>query len=245
MPVHNEEKLLPYCLASLKDAPLSELVVLLDRCTDNSEALIRAFKPKYPVKVFFAREHTWRNRVAEVVNECFGLCSGDVVYDLFADVVYDVAIFDASFFECCDMVSFRCLPWDVGVPAWRVWYENFLRKAFEKVDFGESVWRGMVFGTKRKVWQQLGFRDVPSQFGEHLQFRDYRDRLVQSGYNYCFVGDTKNFDLRDPTLSQGRQVLDGRRRAYERCSALRVLLHSVVHVKPHVLASYLNAKNEA
>ena len=239
MPIHNEEEYLPYCLESLKHAPLSELVVLLDGCTDGSEQIIRRFKPRYPVKIFYAKPHKWQNQVAEVVERCFSLCDGDIVYDLFADVIYDPKIFEPHLFERFDMVSFRTVDWDIHTPLLRIAYEAFLSSVFEKMDFREAVWRGCVFGTKREVWKKLHFRDVTLQHGEHLQFKDYRDRLVNAGYKFLYVRNAENIHLRTTTFSKKTQVQEGLLRASKCYPFWRVALHSLIHLKPHVFAGYM------
>jgi len=242
MPIHNEEEYLPYCLESLKHAPLSELVVLLDGCTDGSEQIIRRFKPRYPVKIFYAKPHKWRNKIAEVTEQCFSLCGGDIIYDLFADVIYDPKNFNTKLFERFDMVSFRMVDRDRYAPLLRTMYETFLSSVFEKIDFGEVVWRGGVFGTKREVWKKLHFRDITSQHSEHLQFKDYRDRLVNGGYKYLYVRNAENIHLRTTTFSKKTQVQEGKLRASQNCALWRVALHSLIHGKPHVLATYLKEK---
>jgi len=43
--IRNEEKYLPYCLASLWNAPVDEFIFVLDRCTDGSEKVVKHFVP--------------------------------------------------------------------------------------------------------------------------------------------------------------------------------------------------------
>jgi len=49
MPIHNEEEYCLIVLRSLQDAPLHELVVLIDSCNDRSEEIIRK------IQFFFSR----------------------------------------------------------------------------------------------------------------------------------------------------------------------------------------------
>lgn len=243
MPIKNEEKYLPYSLASLKQAPLDELVVSIETpCTDNSEEIISRFHPPYPIKVFHERCGTWRNRIAEAVEQTFRRASGDVVYSLFADVIYDPNIFRLHPFKTYDMVSFRYFNRDLNTNPIRIYYEHLLSKVYEKIDFHESVWRGAVFGTKRKVWQKLHFKDIVSQYGEHLQFKDYRDRLQQNGYKHLHDKTTNNIDLRSTTFTKETQLKEGALRASKGYPPWKIFLHALIHLKPHIPTGYFNAR---
>ena len=243
MPIHNEEEYLPYCLASLQDAPLHELIVLIDSCNDRSEEIIRKFNSSFPVKVAYAKGREWQNRISELTEQAFSLCEGEIIFPLFADVIYDKRIFDTKPFEHYDMISFRGIDRDLYTPLWRTTYETFLSSMFEKIDFKEVVWRGCIFGTKREVWKKLGFKDVASNFGEHLQFRDYRDRLVNAGYKYLYVRNRENIHLRTTTFTKETQIQEGCLRANKHYPFWRVALHSLIHLKPHVFTGYVRGKN--
>lgn len=73
--VHNEEENLPDCLASLKFA--DELVVVLDKCTDNSEKIAKEFGAK-TVSGSWDMEGERRNTGIEI-------CSGEWIFELDAD----------------------------------------------------------------------------------------------------------------------------------------------------------------
>jgi len=60
--VHNEEKYLPYSLGSLRELGCL-VVVVLDRCVDSSEKLVRRHLRN--VEVVFKRDTLWRNPCAE------------------------------------------------------------------------------------------------------------------------------------------------------------------------------------
>jgi len=86
MPVHNEEKYLPYSLNSLKciERELNQLIFVLDNCTDNSEQKIRNVFPN--AKLYIKNRHTWRFYVAESFQYGFDKAKGDVVWAIGADL---------------------------------------------------------------------------------------------------------------------------------------------------------------
>ena len=237
MAIHNEMLLLPYALNCLKDAPLDELVVVLDRCTDRSEEIIRMFKPKYPLKIYYKTWRNWQNPVAEVFEYGFSLAKGDILYGLSADCTYDKKTFDKKPFKNYALVSYRCDQRDLHTSFFRQNYEIFLRIIFQKLV--AEVWRGF-FATKKEVWQQLHFRDTKSEYGEHTQFVDYRNRLLEAGYKHFHDESTRNTHLRG-AITKERQLREGKGRRTQGYPLWRVLLHSILHLKPYVLVGYLNA----
>jgi glycosyltransferase involved in cell wall biosynthesis len=238
MPVHNEQEYLPYSLSGLKSAPLDELVVILDRCTDSSESIITGFNPGYPVRVYHKMWQKWRSKIAETFEYGFSLASGDVLYGLAADCVYDPKMFDPKPFEKYAMMSYQYYNRDIHTSAIRQNMEIFLSKCFQWIDFAQQVWQGGVFATKKSVWCELHFRDLPSEYGENVQFKDYCERLMAKGYKYYHVKTTKIVHLRAP-LNRSRQVLEGKGRAELGYPYWRVLLHSLIHMKPYVLVGYI------
>ena len=239
--VHNEQKYLPYSLNSLTEANLDELIIVLDRCTDKSEEIIRHFQPNYKIKIFRKDWAYWNNPIAEVAEFGFSKATKDIIFGLGGDIFFDKTMFDPKFFVDNDMVGFSYLNRDLNTSTIRLCYESFLKNTFRKIDLKHEVWRGGIFGTKRKIWQKLHFRDIPSQYGEHTQFFDFKQRLLEHGGKYCYVEITKNLHLRDNALRKQNQLLQGKTRSRILKHPLwKVVLHSFLHLKPYVLIGYLN-----
>lgn len=248
MPVKNAEEYLPYSLATLLHAPLDELIVVIEDSSDNSENILKKFHPNYPVHLFHKKTRKWNNKIADAVEYGFALARGDVIYSLFSDCAFDVNIFSPSalaLFKRYDMISFQYYVRDLHTNPIQTNYESLLRRAFEKIDFKQQMWIGAIFATKRQVWRKIRFRDTPSLYGENIQFQDYKERLERAGHNYFHVKTTRNFDLRDFSLSKENQLLQGKGRILTDYPLWRVLLHSILHIKPYVLIGYLRSpKNE-
>ncbi len=96
MAAHNEEEYLPYSLNSLAGAPIDELVIVLDRCTDSSLEIVKNFKCNFEKKIIQLHEKRWKNPTAEPFALAAKAATGDIVYVLGADIYADQKIFHAN-----------------------------------------------------------------------------------------------------------------------------------------------------
>ena len=80
MAAHNEEKYLPYALGSLVGAPVDELVVCLDRCSDRSLEIIKNAPLNCEKKIIDLGAKSWRNPSAEPFAVAAKAATGDVTY---------------------------------------------------------------------------------------------------------------------------------------------------------------------
>jgi len=239
MAVHNEQEYLPYSLKSLLNVPLDELIVVLDRCSDRSEEIIKQFNPSYPVKTYCKSWQKWKSPRAEVADFGFSKASGDIIFNLEADLIFDHAMFNPDFFVDYDMVVFRNFNHDLHTSHVRTWFEVFMTEQFRKTILGKKLWPGGIFGTKRTVWQHLRFRDSISKYGEHKYFQDYKQRLVKQKHKFAYVNTTNHLHLRDHSLTKKHQLQQGKGRVILGFPLWKVVLHSFLHCKPYVLIGYL------
>jgi glycosyltransferase involved in cell wall biosynthesis len=96
MPIHNEAKFLPFSLPSVYNICPSEVILLFDRCSDDSEAIaaeiISRFDPLYSKTICIndLPENTRHNfRVAFLKRLGMDLASCDVVLTVDADLILD------------------------------------------------------------------------------------------------------------------------------------------------------------
>jgi len=240
--VHNDERYLPYSLGSLLAAPLDELVIVLDRCADKSEKIVRTFKPKYSAKILIKDWNEWKNPIAETANFGFSQANGDIVYALQADVYHDILMFDKDFYECFDMVNYRVESWDLDTPLIKTTYEKMLDTAYRMIRTETDVWESGVFGTKKSVWEKFKFKDSVSCYGEHTQFMDYKTEIEKAGYSYYYNLGTRNLHLKEKIFTKSAQLGQGKGRAILGYPYYRVMLHSFLHMKPHVFVGYVKEK---
>ena len=242
MPIHNEGKYLPYSLKNMLIAPLDELIFILDRCTDNSEQIIKKFSKitSYSTVILEKKDQKWRCPTAENYEIGFELAKMDVIFSLAGDCIYDPTIFNSKHFSDADLVSFMYWNLNLFSPLHiHEWYENFLKTHFNLTHLweGELGYRSGIFGIKRPVWRQLHFKDVPSEYDDLMR------RVIKKNYTYKFMKEVKNYHLR-AGLIQGRQELQGVSRAQniDRYPLWKVITHSLLHFKPYVLTSYLRER---
>jgi len=79
IPIHNEEALIYKCISNLESIPYKnyEILVGLDGCTDNSEAIIKILKHKYPnIKYYVFKERRGKN---SVVNDIINKSNADII----------------------------------------------------------------------------------------------------------------------------------------------------------------------
>ena len=235
LPVHNEEAYLPYSLNTLAKAHINELVIVLDRCSDNSEMIIKSFAElvEYDVKVVKKNFQHWHCCTAEVFELGLQHTTGDLLYVSAADIIHDLKQFNPTFFKDADVVSFFYFNFDLHRYKLKQSYMNFMKRYINisRLWKRKLAWRSGLFGCKREVWEKLHLHDVPSEYD------DFLERAVKAGYRYKFVKDMKNLHLR-VGLTKDRQMLQGMSRAQRNVHPLMVFGHSMLMLKPYVWLSY-------
>lgn len=238
LPIHDEERYLPYSFRSLKECPIDELVVLFDRCSDRSEAIFDKVHFPFKTTVLHKSDQKWRCPTAEVFEILFSQAQGDIIFDMAGDIVPDPAMFSALHFLDSDIVSFMYLNRDLLAHRFHQYYIDFHKKYINiaKLWKGPLAWRTGLFGCKREVWEENHFRDVPSEYDDFLE-----RSVFQHGRIYKFVKSTKNLHLR-VGLSKSRQSLQGMSRAQRGDHPLKALGHSMLLFKPWVFTYYLQER---
>lgn len=240
MPIHNEEEYLPYSLPSLLKSRIDELVIVLDRCTDKSEEIIRKTVFPYPVKIIVKSEQKWKCPTAEVFEIGFSHATGDLFYSMAGDMVTDPSIYDSGFFNDADIIAFFYYSYDRRFSMLYQWYLNFLKKHFNIA----RLWKGKLakqsghMAFKREVWEQLHIEDSASEY-DNLQ-----KRALEARYTYKFVDNCRNFHLR-AGIRKDRQTLQGISRAHRGTPWFMVLGHSIILLKPYVWVAYRMEKQHS
>ena len=223
----------------MKDAPVDELIFVLDRCTDQSESIINNFSKhsSFPVKIFQKSLKKWKH-IAEVWQYAIEHATNEIVYPLGADVVADSSMFNPKPFtdKKVAIVTYRHYPYRLNMLHLHEGWEMLLSKTLDKLAIFK-VTRFGVFGLRKSVFNELGgFSDVISPFN------DYKRRVLKAGYACLHNSNTNILHLR-PEWDKRRQYALGRARSIELHYPLwRVMLHSVLHLKPYVLSGYLDAR---
>lgn len=233
MPVHNEEMYLPYSLAGLRKCPIDELIVILDRCSDNSEKILNSVCFPFDVKVIKKDKQAWRCPTAEVFEIGFRKAKGDIIFVGAGDLIYTPEMFRVEYFNKSDLVMFFYWSYDIlGKFQIRQQFLNFMKQYFTfPLRSNKKRFRSGVFGCKRELWEKVHFRDVPSEYD------DLHSRALKQGFRTDYVKGLPIFHLR-VGLTKSRQYLQGMSRAHSGYSPLKVFLHSLVFMKPYLWLAY-------
>lgn len=240
-PVHNEEAYLPYSLASLKDIEdgVDEKIFVLDNCTDNSECLIEHAFPD--ANIFHLQKHKWKFYAAESFQHGFDQATGDIIWAIGADLYLYRKIPEAirNIYQN-DRVGTTCFQY-LNYDLFNLWlrlrghYTNVYKRIFLR-------WRAEVrhtgfYALRRKMMEEIGgLADIVSEYDEYCL------RSEANGWQVVYVPYTPTYHLR-PGLSAQKQYGQGVARYYLPAYGLvKTLLHSFIHLKPHLITGYLHAK---
>lgn len=184
VPIHNEEETLNRSLRSIRRQKAKEIIVVLDRCEDNSENIACEHGSKDSrIRVFSLDKHKFKiNYIAETVNfgiakaKCGVICSGE------ADTVFGTDYISSllpHLKEPVASVSGRMVP--------------IHRKSMY---FRETITgTGRIFF--RKVWEELGgFQDI-------LSCDTFFDlELLKRGWEVKVIEEAVLYDIRNYTMKQ-------------------------------------------
>ena len=234
MAAHNEEKYIERALRSVFSQTLkpSEVIVVLDRCTDRTGEIAR----RYPVTVVEKGEKRWLFSYSENLE----IARRMVKTPFFAIVDADVEL-EPSYFEVLLLrVSGRtgCISGKVVTRSntflgrlLSLWEKTY-RIALERRP------RGCALLVRSELVERVGgIRDVPAP-DTYIQ-----DQVKKLGYEVEVVESVKAYHVRDVTLGRAlkTQFNAGIARYLMGKSLLRTLGHSLVRLRPLVIVGYLYA----
>jgi len=238
MAVHNDSSYLRYSLPALKRIPFDEIIFVLDRCTDNSEGIIRKVALENSEIISKKKQH-WRNPISEAFQLGFDTARNDLVFALGADLIFTshaLAITeDLMKNPKVGSVFFSFTQRPIRGTRRRVHeeYINFLkhflldRVSPYRVEFTTGVY------CFRRTLAKL--RDVPAEYDDlHRQIR-------ARGYKAIYVPHAGIIHLR-AGLTREKQIWHGQVRAELREPLMKVALHSIINFKPWTLITYLRCR---
>ena len=230
--VHNEENYLPYSLAAINELD-NQIVVVLDRCTDSSEKLIRRHVKN--ANVVLKERGSWKNPCAEAKSLGCDLAKelgADMILVTDADVLLDInAVQKTKSLLASSNHQIVALPYRqyslYGSPISRILNEiqnlfGFVNRKLKihPVRFGIYVGRANV----------IHLADAPSEY----------DVLQQKAKTVWIP--TKSLHLR-PRMGIESQIDHGLARAkLPQYSWLKVMLFSVFTFQPFTVVGYLKGK---
>jgi len=235
IPVHNEEKLLPLALPSVLRLEPTEVIVLLDRCSDNSEKLVKEISTRFGIEdkiviVNIDREDTgFKFRSAFLRVFGCGLASCNIVLVADADLVIDPKIKDyINQVDSLGFISFEYKDFPVNP-------RHQIKRILGK--FLPFNWLGGVKLFRRDM--MFLFEDMAELKTLASQDTHLADAFRKHGYGKYVMSNT--IHLR-PKEDKDRHVLRGRLYArYGRGLALTIL-SGVCMLRFGVIKGYIKEK---
>ncbi|MEM2126732.1 MAG: glycosyltransferase [Candidatus Bathyarchaeia archaeon] len=233
IPVHNEEKYLSFSFPSIVALIPDEIVVIFDRCTDNSLSKVigiyENFGKKTKLKkIFVDFDVDWIERVGFLRRLGFKECQNDVILTTDADIILDKKISDYIKFIDGDvkLVKFGFLDYPYTL-------KSFLRQIYSGF-FPFKGYSGLYAFSKRAWLECENLEDAKISPAEdaHLQLS------IEKRYRSLHF-NTRSLHLR-PTEDVASDIKRGwGYAATVKSSPFQVFLMSTLMMRPHTFASYM------
>jgi glycosyltransferase involved in cell wall biosynthesis len=231
---HNEEdyieKSLSSILNALKGFP-AEVLVVADRCTDNTVQIAR----RYDVTVINKTWKKWENSYAESLQTGYLEAKGTNVSIIDTDIAVPTNFFTEliSMMDrdvasvAADVVTFPDTFWN------RIFYS--WEKTYNFAPLGKEPYGAARIILKRILDRIGGFQDVPAPD------TDLDIRLVKEGYRSLAVSDVKAYHLRHLSLRKiiNGQIMNGRARYILGVGFKRTVGHSILRIRPMILQGWM------
>lgn len=244
MPVHNEERLLPYSLPSVYQLNPDELVLIFDRCEDKSlQVAIRIAKLfNFTSKTKFINLNEaspdWKFRTAFVRRRGYKIAKNNIILNTDADNLLDEKIrkyLNLVGKSNIGMISFSRKQYP---PTFQHFVAKLISILPKNIGFRKAGFSGL-YAFSKKAWQdtekEASAKNVIKAEDTHLHLS-----MLQK-YDYRFV-KTNTIHLRpreEPTTHYLRGIMYWK---LKRNPLWKAVLHSIIYFRPFMLVGYLHAR---
>ena len=238
MPIHNEAEYLPRSLESLKkiEDQIFEHIFILDRCTDNSEAMVRQWFPHTTI----VRKKTckWKYSLAENFQMGLEMSKGDIICTHDADATTPpnlLSLLDELKGNVAS-VGPELLTWKEASLLNRLYY--YWEKTRKFAPLGEEPWGALRLIRRDCLEKVGGFKDV---FAQETQLDI---ELRKAGYQSKVAKNMTYYHLRKFSFMKAisSQMQAGKMRRQIKMPLWRVFGHAVIRLRPFILYGYLCGK---
>lgn len=239
MPIHNEEDLLPYSLPSVFRLMPDQVVLIFDRCFDNSLRVAEEIteRCKYRSRTAFIELNElspgWKFRVAFLRRHGFKLARNDIILNTDADNLLDKKI--AKHVELVGkknigMIKFSLVPYP---RTFQSFIATLVSPLLPEVGFGG------VYAFSKKAWleteNQESVKNTPRAEDRHIRLS------IQKRYKVLFL-KTKTLHLRSTETPYNHFLKGFTRWKQKRENLLVIVIHSFIFLRPLVLWGYLKSR---
>jgi glycosyltransferase involved in cell wall biosynthesis len=239
MPVHNEEEFISYSLPSIYSLKPNELLVLLDRCTDDSESIIKNISKKSETccitRIIESNEATpdWNRRSSYLRRKGFHLAKNDVILNTDADIILDPKISShlANIgLNGLGLIGFGFIDYPYNV-------QSFLRMTVSQLT-PFSGYAGL-YAFSKKAWLKT---EDPEMVKRLLRSEDtYLRKSIAETYRIRHI-NTRSLHLR-PDETRERDFFRGEAHwDLLHFPIWLMFLYSMVTLRPASISGYINAR---
>jgi len=239
MPIHNEEKFLYYSLPSIYRLKPDEVILIFDRCTDNSlkvaKKIARCFNYLDKTKFIELNEPSseWKFRVAFLRRYGFKLAKNDVILNTDADTILDPKIREhikKINKNNVALVSF-------GRKTFPTTFQDFITRIISTIN--PKIGFTGIYAFSKKAWLETENQEKVKKIvrAEDTHLRE----SISKKYRVIFI-KTKSIHLR-PEESKKRRFIKGYVYwAVKRNPLWKAILHSIIYLRPQTFAGYIYAR---
>lgn len=239
MPVHNESQYLSQSLHALKrvENQIDELIVILDRCTDDSGELVKKYFPD--AKIIEKSKSMWKNNYAENLQLGYEASKGDVICIHDADMRIPPNLFT----DLLQELKGNVMSVSPGIETdKKASFFNLIYHYWEKTrviaPLGEQPRGGVRLVLRDGLEKIGGFKDViapDTQIDIDLRKNGYESKICKN----VICLHLRRFSFKKAI---GGQINSGRMRRGINMPFWKVLGHSVIRLRPFVIYGYFSKR---
>lgn len=239
MPIHNEEKYLPYSLPSIFRLKPDEVLLIFDRCTDKSMEITKKiaeelgyFKKTKIIKLDEASPD-WKFRVAFIRRYGFRIAKNDTILNTDADTVLDKKIIEHIPLigkNGIALISFSRTNYPLT-------FQNFIAKLVST--FIPKIGFTGIYAFSKKAWLETEDQEAAKKI---VRAEDTHLHLsISKKYKTMFI-KTNTIHLRPEEKASRHFIMGVTRWTVKHDSLWMTIIRSIVYLRPLLLAGYLHAR---
>jgi glycosyltransferase involved in cell wall biosynthesis len=238
VPIHNEERFLPYTLPSIYNIDPSEVILIFDRCIDNSKKVSKKIAESCH-KDHLTRyielsnnRRIWKFRSAYVRRLGFNLTKYNYILNVDADIVLDPNIKNhiKKLVNNLGLISFGYLDYPYT-------FQNFIKKLISKI-YPKIGFTGQ-YAFNKKAWKET--EDIDELKHVHKGEDTYLKQSIEEKYSTLFI-ETRSLHLRPSENKQKHFMRGFANWEVQRKNVIMMFLHSIIYLRPASFAGYIHAR---
>lgn len=241
MPIHNEEKFLYYSLPSIYRLKPDEVILIFDRCTDNSLKVARKIAKcfKYLERTQFIELNEpspeWKFRVAFLRRYGFKLAKNDIILNTDADTILDPKIrryIKKIGKDNIALVSF-------GRRNYPITFQDFIFRLTSLIN--PKIGFTGIYAFSKRAWLETEDQDKVKKI---IRAEDtHLKEAISDKYKTLFI-KTSSIHLRPEETKERHYIKGYVYWAVKRNPIWKAFLHCIIYLRPQLLSGYIYARRK-